>query len=45
LHVDECPMIVTSNDFWQGCRDNGAREWIKKTSIYIFIDTKQHITN
>jgi hypothetical protein len=45
LHVDACPMIVTSNDFWQGCKDNGAREWIKENSIYIFIDTKQYITN
>ena len=45
LHDDACPMIVTSNDFWEGCKDFGAWEWISQTSVYIYIDSKQYIMN
>jgi hypothetical protein len=45
LHVDACPMIVTSNDFWKGCQDYGAWEWISQNSVYIYIDSKQYIMN
>jgi hypothetical protein len=40
LHVDACPMIVTSNDFWKGCQDYGAWDWISQNSVYIYIDSK-----
>jgi hypothetical protein len=42
LHVDACPMVVTSNDFWEGCSDWGAWEWINQNSIYIYVDCKQY---
>jgi hypothetical protein len=45
LHVDACPMIVTSNEFWKGCNDWGAYEWITQNSVYIYIDCKQYIMN
>ncbi len=38
-------MIVTSNDFWKGCQDYGAWEWISQNSVYIYIDSKQYIMN
>ena len=43
LFVDACPMIVTSNDFWHGCTDWGAWEWIQQNSVYVHIDCKQYI--
>jgi hypothetical protein len=45
LHVDACPMIVTSNDFWKDCTDWGAYDWIRQNSVYIYIDCKQYIMN
>mgnify|MGYP002811026793 CR=1 FL=1 len=42
LHVDACPMVVTSNDFWEGCTDWSAWEWIRQNSVYIYIDCKQY---
>jgi hypothetical protein len=43
LHVDACPMIVTSNNFWEGCSDSGAWEWISQNAVYIYVDCKQYI--
>jgi hypothetical protein len=45
LHVDACPMIVTSNDFWKDCNDWGAYDWIKQNSVYVYVDCLQYITN
>ena len=42
MHVDACPMVVTSNDFWEGCTDWSAWEWIRQNSVYIYIDCKQY---
>ena len=32
------PLIVCSNNFWEGCNDPAAREWIELNSIYIRVD-------
>jgi hypothetical protein len=45
VHVDACPMIVTSNNFWENCSDWGAWEWISQNSVFIFIDCKQFDDN
>ena len=34
------PLIVCSNNFWEGCNDPAAREWIELNSIYIRVDTE-----
>ena len=32
------PLIVCSNDFWEGCDDQAARDWVELNSIYVRID-------
>ena len=34
------PLIVCSNDFWAGCDNIAAREWIELNSIYIRIESE-----
>ena len=34
------PLIVCSNDFWGGCTNNAAKEWIEQNSIYIRVDSQ-----
>ena len=34
------PLIVCSNDFWNGCDNDAAREWIELNSIYIRINSQ-----
>ena len=31
----QCVELVCSNDFWQGCTNAAAREWIELNSIYV----------
>jgi hypothetical protein len=41
VNVYGAPMIVTSNDFWQGCTNRAAKDWIEANSFYRWIDTPQ----
>ena len=34
------PLIVCSNDFWAGCTNIAAREWIELNSIYLRIESE-----
>ena len=34
------PLMICSNDFWHGCDNDAAREWIELNSIYIRVDTQ-----
>ena len=34
------PLIVCSNDFWAGCTNNAAKEWIELNSIYLRIESE-----
>jgi len=34
------PLIVCSNDFWGGCNNIAAKEWIQLNSIYIRVDSE-----
>ena len=39
VQVFRVPMVVTSNNFWSGCKDATARDWIAKNSFYRWIDS------
>ena len=34
------PMIICSNTFWEGCKDEEARDWIEKNSFYVEVKEK-----
>jgi hypothetical protein len=34
VNVFRVPMILVSNDFWSGCSDREAREWIAQNTCY-----------
>ena len=38
------PLIVCSNDFWAGCNNAAAREWIELNSIYVPITEQVWVT-
>jgi hypothetical protein len=38
VNVYGCPMIVTANAFWQGCKLQEARDWILANAMYMRVD-------
>jgi len=38
LMVFRVPMIICSNDFWAGCKDDEIRKWINENSFYVKVD-------
>jgi hypothetical protein len=35
VSVWQTPIVLTSNAFWSGCKDEAARDWITKNSFYV----------
>jgi hypothetical protein len=41
LMVFRVPMIICSNDFWLGCKeDDEIRKWIDENSFYVRVETQ-----
>ena len=34
------PVVICSNTFWEGCKDEEARDWIEKNSVYVEVKEK-----
>ena len=41
LHVFRIPMMLVTNDFWKGCDDDEARDWITQNMCYRLITERQ----
>jgi hypothetical protein len=37
VQVFGIPMVVTSNDFWAGCKDPTAKDWVTKNTCYVAV--------
>jgi len=40
IMVFRVPMIICSNDFWNGCNDDKIRDWIEENSFFVSITEK-----
>ena len=41
VNVFKCPMMLVSNNFWEGCENAEARSWITKNTFYRYIHEPQ----